>query len=220
MDYSVLLSGRIRLCCLLPIALVMLCNQSNLNAQLLDTPADRVSQTIEQSKSKKPCELSARIHLQEGTTKGYLVVKAVLSKDHYIYSLTQQGVSASKIKVTADKRFKLTGKFTPDMPAKVIAKDPWLGHAVEKHFKQVQFFVPIEISSATDLKKLSVKVEFNGQVCGNDSCLPLNEKLTGKFVSYFKAKKTNPKAGIAKADQPTPPSQSTRSANQRQTIRK
>lgn len=220
MNSSVFSSGKFRLGWLLLLVLSTLCSQSELNAQLLDTSADRVMQTIEQSKSKKPCQLSARIHLQEGSTKGYLVVKAKLMKDHYIYSLTQPGGSASAIKVKADKSIKLTGKFTPDTPAKVIAKDPLLGHAVEKHFKQVQFFVPIEVAPQTDLKKLAVKLQFNGQVCGDASCMPLSEKLVGKFAGYFKAKKRTAANGVAnskKTSQWTPPN---RSAKQRQAIRK
>lgn len=171
-------------------------------AQLLETPADRVSKSIQQEQdAKKPYRLSSRIHLQEGSTKGYLVVKVELDEGMFVYSLTQKGsVPPTKLTVGKTSLFKLTGKFSPDTPAKKTAKDPWLGHAVEKHSKLVQFFAPIELASGIDAKKLKADISFDGQICGSSSCLPLEEKISAKFAGYFTkpaAKKAIPQARSA-----------------------
>lgn len=156
-------------------------------AQLLETPADRVSKSIQQEEdAKKPYKLSSRIHLQEGSTKGYLVVKLELDEGLFVYSLSQTGtVPPTKLTVGKTSLFKLTGRFSPDTPAKKTAKDPWLGHAVEKHSKLVQFFAPIELASGIDATKLKANISFNGQICGSSSCLPLEEKISAKFAGYF-----------------------------------
>ena len=138
--------------------------------------------------NQKPYKLSTRIHLEEGGTKGYLVVKVELSPSYFVYALKQSGEAPpTKLSVGETKQFKLSGDFAPDISPEVF-DDEYLGR-VEKHAKEVQFFAPIEVASGVDVSKLQYDLSFRGQVCGESSCLPVKEKLTGKFAGYFKRPK-------------------------------
>ncbi|MFK7768818.1 MAG: hypothetical protein AB8B55_16480 [Mariniblastus sp.] len=156
----------------------------------LENRNSQKSETNEKATSKptadKPLVLSSRIHLQKGTNLGYLVVKVDLLKGSHIYSLTQKGnVTASKIKVAANEKFRIGGEFSPDRPANV-SNDPILKQRVEKHLDSVQFFAPIEIAPGTDIAKLKVDLTFDGLVCSGSNCMPvMAKKFQGSFAGYF-----------------------------------
>ena len=140
--------------------------------------------------AEQPYLLSTRVHLQEGTNKGYLVVRVDLAEGSYVYSLTQKGdARPTQLAVTPSKKFRLLGAFAADRNAEVVAGDTAKA-PIEKHKSVVQFFAPIEVAAGTDLSTLAVEVAFDGQVCTADNfCMPImSEKVTGKFAGYFKAK--------------------------------
>lgn len=137
---------------------------------------------------QKPYKLSTRIHLEQGGNKGYLVVKVELNPDFFVYALTQSGEAPpTKLSLGETKQFKLAGKFTPDVSPKIVT-DEFLGR-VEKHAKEVQFFAPIELAPGVDSSDLKYELSFKGQVCGDSSCMPVKEKLVGKFAGHFKRPK-------------------------------
>lgn len=135
-----------------------------------------------------PYRLSSRFHIQKGTNQGYVVVRVVMDKDHYIYSLDQKGdLSATSIKAVDEKQFRLKGRFNPDKPAKVIEKDEVLKQRVEKHTGEIQFFAPIELVPGADVKKLTSSLVIDGQVCKEKGyCMPImNKKIACRFAGYF-----------------------------------
>ncbi|MEM7782998.1 MAG: protein-disulfide reductase DsbD domain-containing protein [Planctomycetota bacterium] len=141
-----------------------------------------------QVQDQKPYNISSRIHLQQGTNRGYLVVQMELAKGNYVYSLTQKGdIPATKIKVKKSSQFRQLDQFHPDRPAKVIQDDPIFGQRVEKHMGKIQFFAPIEVAGGVTVSDISVEVELEGQVCSDEGyCLPIRGSVVrGKFAGYF-----------------------------------
>ena len=142
----------------------------------------------DEAKNQKPYKLSSRIHLQQGSNTGYLVVKIELNKGSYIYSLNQQSpLKPSKIRVADSPQFKLKSEFNPDRPPIVIENDPVFNQRVEKHKGQIQFFASIEIAPGVDLETLSADVNFGGQVCSDAGfCMPiLGARAEGRFAGHF-----------------------------------
>ena len=143
--------------------------------------------------AQKKYQLNSKILLQAGTNRGYLVVHVALAPGCYIYSLTQPGeIPPTKLTVVPSNQFKLLGGFSPDRPA-IVAKDPVFKQQVERHYKSVQFFAPIQLLPQTDPKKVSAEVEFGGQVCSVEGiCMPINRrKLTSSFAGYFQQNTTH-----------------------------
>jgi len=175
------------------------------HTQIMDTPAERTQRRLQNEiKPAQPYQVSSRIHLQEGKNVGYLIVKVELRKGAHIYSLNQAGkIPPTKLNVTASPQFRLTGKFNPDKPAKIIPVDPVFSQRVEKHYGMVQFFAPIEIAPGVNHQTLAAEVNFNGQVCSGDSCVPVRGlKVTGAFAGFFA---NQPKASVAVQAQPGKP---------------
>lgn len=176
---------------------------SQCHSQIMDTPAEQTQRRLEKEiKPPQSYQVSSRIHLQEGQNTGYLVVKVELQKGMHIYSLSQAGkIPPTKLSVAASKQFRLTGKFSPDKPAKVVAVDPVFSQRVEKHHGVVQFFAPIEIAPGVDRQTLATEVKFDGQVCGGNSCVPVRGlKVKGAFAGFFG---NQPKASVAEQAKPS-----------------
>jgi len=161
-------------------------------AQIMDSPAEiaqqKLTKQMQQAKTK-PYQMSSRIHLNKGTQEGYLVVEVQLAAGKHIYSLTQAGnVPPTTLKMSPNQQIQLTGVFSPDQPAAVIENHPDFQQRVEKHTGKVQFFAPIKVAATADLTKLVAEVQFDGQVCSKDACMPIRgKKLTSKFAGYFES---------------------------------
>ena len=166
---------------------ILLGDLERANGQVLDSNVSRLQKQIQAQKPAKPYEISSGVHLEKNSDKGYLVVQVKLKKGSHIYALTQGGnVPPTKLKLAPSKQLRLTGSFTPDLPAKVIAKDPTFGQRIEKHTGTVRFFAPVQVAPNVDLKKLAVEVQFDGQVCTNDSCVPVRRhKTQSRFAGFF-----------------------------------
>jgi hypothetical protein len=135
-----------------------------------------------------PCQLSARYHLERGTYQGYLILSVELAPGAYIHSLTlNKELSPSVITVAASSAYQVGNPFHPDRAPTVIARDPVFEARMEKHFGQVQFFVPLEVRPSVDLKQFQVPIEFNGQVCTAEGvCMPLkNQIVQASFAGFF-----------------------------------
>ena len=159
-------------------------------AQIMDSPADVAQQNLSQQiKKAKPqaYKITSRIHLSKGTHTGYLVVEIQLAPGKHIYSLTQAGaVPPTTLTVKPNPQIKITGDFSPDKPASVIKNDPNFHQRLEKHTGKVQFFAKINVDPAADLTKLATEIQFDGQICSKQACLPIRAKMvTGKFAGYF-----------------------------------
>jgi len=141
--------------------------------------------------AKKPADpwrMTARVHLEKGSTNGYLVLQVDLAAGHYIYAVTPKGSPApTKIQVTKTAEYRLLGQFGPDQQPIVIEKDPLFEQRVEKHKGTVQFFAPIEVHPDLDLAKFNPEIKFIGQVCSEEGfCVPLRDKkVVASFAGFF-----------------------------------
>ena len=173
--------------------LTLLMVAAPVSAQIMDSPAEIAQQKLaQQIKQTKPqsFRFSSRVHLNKGTQTGYLVVEVQLADGKHIYSLTQAGqIPPTTLKMLPNEKIQLTGAFSADNPATVIENHPDFQQRVEKHTGKVQFFAPIKVAADADLNKLAVEVQFDGQVCSKESCMPiLGKKIAGKFAGYFEDK--------------------------------
>ncbi len=141
---------------------------------------------------QSPWKLSSRIHLEKGTTKGYLVVQLDLAEGYHVYSMNPKGSpSPTILTVSQSNDLRLVSKFASDKAPIVIEKDPVFAQRIEKHKGQVQFFASIEVREGVDLQKLVQEIQFSGQVCSESACQPIrNKAATAKFSGYFEAPKT------------------------------
>ncbi len=189
---------------------------STLNAQVQskNEPAAVSQKQQPAPNADQPYLLSSRLHLQNGTNKGYLVVRVDLVKGSHIYSLTQKGdVRPTKLTVTPSSEFRLLGGFTPDRPAEVTVDDSKKNSTIEKHQTMIQFFAPIEVAPKTDISTLKTEVVFEGQVCTAENfCMPImGEKVAGKFAGYFDDKNTSSEGTSSRSAQAEPkPAESSR----------
>ena len=192
----------------LPVLFTMGIVANQAAAQIMDSPAEvaqrNLSQQIEKAKPQA-YQVTSRIHLSKGTHTGYLVVEVKLAPGKHIYSLTQAGaVPPTTLTVKPNPQIKITGDFSPDKPASVIENDPNFHQRVEKHTGTVQFFATINVDPAADLAKLATKIQFDGQICSEQACMPIRAKMvTGKFAGYF----DSTPAANSVAKQPTSPTQ-------------
>ena len=188
------------------LSLGVMANQAS--GQIMDSPADTAQRQINEQVEKaklEPYQMSSRIYLGQGTQTGYLVVEVQLAEGKHIYSLTQGGVVPPTIlKVLPNNQIQLTGDFSPDTPATVIEKDPDFKQRLEKHLGKVQFFAPIKVTPTADLAKLAAEIQFDGQICSQDACVPIRaKKIASKFAGYF----DSPPAAVSTAQQPAAPQQ-------------
>lgn len=142
-----------------------------------------------QQESRDPWKFEGRLHLQKGTSEGYLVLQMDLDQGHYIYSVSPKGSPApTKISVVANPSVKTRGAFAPNVPPEVNENDPVFRRRIEKHKGRVQFFVPVELDASVDFQAAGMPViEFNGQVCSSDGvCIPISgQKVSVKFAGFF-----------------------------------
>lgn len=138
---------------------------------------------------QQPWKFEGRLHLQQGSTEGYIVLQVDLAPGHYIYSVSPEGSPApTKIEIVPSASVKTSNSFSPDQPPSVTENDPVFQRRIEKHTGRVQFFVPCKLDPNADYKLTGMPVvEFNGQVCSKDGvCIPIrNEKIKVNFAGYF-----------------------------------
>ena len=196
------LSKRINLFAPATIALLFatLCVSSTLAQSSSTTPAETATQADQKfarpnfgkpaaPATQQPWKFEGRLHLQEGSTEGYIVLQIDLAPGHYIYSVSPEGSPApTKIEVVPSASVQVAQGFSPDQPPTVIENDPVFQRRIEKHTNRVQFFVPCRLDPNADYKLTGLPViEFNGQVCSKDGvCLPIrNKQIPVEFAGYF-----------------------------------
>ena len=201
MQYSQL-SKRINLFAPVTITLlfVTLCVSSTLAQSGNFTPAETPTQVNQKftrpsfgkaaaPAAQQPWKFEGRLHLQEGSTEGYIVLQIDLAPGHYIYSVSPEGSPApTKIEVVPSASVQVAQGFSPDQPPTVIENDPVFQRRIEKHTNRVQFFVSCRLDPNADYKLTGLPViEFNGQVCSKDGvCLPIRDKkIPVEFAGYF-----------------------------------
>ncbi len=154
--------------------------------------------------AKQPWKFEGRLHLQQGSTEGYIVLQVDLAPGHYIYSVSPEGSPApTRIEVVPSPNVKTADSFSPDQPPLVIENDPVFERRIEKHVDRVQFFVPCQLDPNADYKVAGLPViEFNGQVCSKDGvCIPVRkQRIEVNFAGYFQQEsggqtKTMPSSG-------------------------
>ena len=139
-------------------------------------------------KKQLPYKLASSLQLfDDGSNRGYLVVKIDVAQGNHIYSMSQKKpLQPTKITVEPSKSFRLLAAFKTDRPDKVIARDPIFEQRVEKHEGTIQFFAPIELAQGVDHKKVQAKVVVNGQACSDMGCRPIQDvKSIASFAGYL-----------------------------------
>lgn len=147
-----------------------------------------------QAQADKGIQVSARYHIQSGTSKGFLIVRLDIAEGNYIYSLTQTApIRPSTLAVTPSKSFQVGKKFKCDRRPHVVEKDPVLQTRLEKHAGTVQFYVPIRISTSTNPESIQPEVTFSGQVCSDQGyCMPISGiSAKAKFAGFFQHEAKN-----------------------------
>ncbi len=163
----------------------------NAYGQSWSSPTGKYSSAFKSAEATKPAdnpiELKAWIVSEPGKRSGYLVVAAKLSTESYLYALTQEGVSATKIEVATHDGFEINGAFRPTKPPILVEKDPVFGERQEKHFGEIEFFLPIKIAPGQTPEDLKIDVRLNGQVCtGDSSCIPIRDRvIQARFGDYL-----------------------------------
>jgi DsbC/DsbD-like thiol-disulfide interchange protein len=139
-------------------------------------------------KPKDPWQMTGRIHIEQGTSQGYLVLQVDLADNHYIYSVApKQSPAPTQLKVAPSSSFRMLANFSPDTAPIVIEKDPVFEQRIEKHKGTVQFFAPIKLEDGVNLATINAEVVFIGQVCSEEGfCIPLRgNKVVAQFAGYF-----------------------------------
>ncbi len=149
----------------------------------------RFSAGQQEPEMRDPWQFAGRLHLEKGTSQGYLVLQVDLDPGHYIYSVSPQGSPApTQIRVATNPAVKTTGEFSPNVQPEVNENDPVFQRRIEKHKGRVQFFVPCQLNPNADFQATGMlEIEFNGQVCSQDGvCIPINaQKVAVSFAGYF-----------------------------------
>ena len=179
--------------------------------------ANRSQQTINRPKFGKPAvpaaqqqpwKFEGRLHLQQGSTEGYIVLQVDLAPEHYIYSVSPEGSPApTKIEIVPSASVETADTFSPDKPPSVVENDPVFQRRIEKHTGRVQFFVPCKLDPNADYKLTGMPtIEFNGQVCSKDGvCIPIRKKkIQVNFAGYFEQETEGQTSGAAQTQSTVP----------------
>lgn len=155
------------------------------------------------NQQQRPWKFQGRLHLQQDSTEGYIVLQVDLAPGHYIYSVSPEGSPApTKISVVPSASVQTAESFSPDKPPAVIENDPVFERRIEKHTDRVQFFVPCRLDPNADYKLTGLPmIEFNGQVCSKDGvCIPIrNQKIAVQFAGYFQQESAGATSAISPA---------------------
>ena len=173
---------------------------SNGFSQAFQSPFQPGQAHPSQQEARDPWKFEGRLHLQKGTSEGYLVLQMDLDQGHYIYSVSPEGSPApTKISVVKNPAIQTRGDFAPNVQPEVNENDPVFQRRIEKHKGRVQFFIPCQLDARVDFQATGMPViEFNGQVCSTDGvCIPINgQKIAVTFAGFFeRANQSANKAG-------------------------
>ncbi len=124
-------------------------------------------------------------YVADADGRGRLEVEAGLSSHWHIYSTTQPqgGPTRTQILVSQPEQVKLTGDFTPDVQPTKSVSSIYDGLTVEEHDGTVLWSAPISLPAGFEEP---IELSVRGLVCREDDangrCMPVNEKLTARFV--------------------------------------
>jgi len=172
-----------------PLASPLLAQAHNDSAGQQTVPRLKFGKSVNEVATQQPWKFEGRLHLQQGSTEGYIVLQIDLAPGHYIYSVSPQGSPApTNIQIVPSASVKTPNTFSPDQPPMVTENDPIFQRRIETHTDRVQFFVPCSLDPNADYKLTGMPViEFNGQVCSKEGvCIPIrNKKIQVTFAGYF-----------------------------------
>ena len=184
---------------------------SNQNGQPASSSFQGFAASPEMQTQADPWKFEGRLHLQKGTSTGYIVLQIDLQPGHYIYSVNPEGSPApTSVSLVQNPAVKTEGTFSPNVQPLVNENDPVFHRRIEKHKERVQFFIPCEMDPTADFQTTGMPViEFNGQVCSeNGVCVPLRkQQIAVQFAGYFE--RENQSAGNTAAAQPSHPQNQT-----------
>src|SRR5213076_1009126 len=80
--------------------------------------------------------------------------------------------------------YKLLGDFQPDRPPNVKKLDIYV-QPVEEHEGTVVWSAPIELAENVKPESLAITVDYGGQVCSDQMCVPIGEKIEARFAGYM-----------------------------------
>ena len=128
----------------------------------------------------EPLAVSAWFKIKEGTKLGNVYVQAKMGPTYHTYSQNHGGVETkTDLKVPASDQYKITGAFEPDHPPHMLQKN---GAFYEEFEGQVTWSAPFELIGDVEPDGLELVVNYQGQVCDANSCLPpMSEALEAEF---------------------------------------
>lgn len=156
------------------------------------------------SREDSKLKVSSRFLLDETQTKGAVQVIVDVPTGWHIYSVTQPpgGPDRTEMPLKSNAAVRVTGPFQPQKePHK--QKSEFFPVMEEFHEGRVIWTAPVELAAGTDATSLVIEGEVKGQICSDQSCLPLDTMDT-KFAAKLDPTETLGETRPA-ADGSTPP---------------
>lgn len=131
--------------------------------------------------------VNAYFEIEKGTRLGRLVVDCELPVGRHVYSLVQPSPPGpTRIKITENKRFKLTGDFAADREPVVNDPDPVFGSRIEMFYDRVTFTAPVEFADDPVADPLVMEMYLACQVCSDTDCIMIRDKkVIAEFKDYY-----------------------------------
>jgi thiol:disulfide interchange protein len=141
----------------------------------------------------QPLTLSGSFTIDKTTRHGILTVTAQIEPTWHVYALDQPpgGPEKSDLKVARSPAVSVAGIFQPDRPPNIKPPKEFRVNSHE-HEGLVNWSIPIELNEGFEPEKLSIDVNYSGQVCGGPTgvCMPVYETVAAKFTGYIEPSAT------------------------------
>lgn len=131
----------------------------------------------EQQPSGDPVTVTSRFTAPQAGQPAMLIITAKVAPSYHIYSLTQPpgGPQATSIELKQVDGVSVDGQFqaTPQ-PKTHIDQKIWTGLEIQEHEGTVHWWVPLKVTSGTDLSQLKLTGTVSLQACQANTCEPLD----------------------------------------------
>lgn len=138
-------------------------------------------------------DFEAKFQLRKGSRQGTLMITGKpdpLSHSHIYSQRTDLEFQTPTVfTVKKNSKFKVTGKFSPDVDFERVEKDVngqiWV---TEESAEDVTWSAPLTIAEGVDAESLTIDIQVDGQVCNEQGCMPYDGMIvTAKFAGYIEA---------------------------------
>ncbi len=123
---------------------------------------------------EEPLAVSASYKLQNDAQYGVIFVHAKIGFGYHTYAQDHGGVEVpTKIEIAKADGISFSGVFTPTSAPHTEMKD---GSLYKSFDNEVTWRMPFRIEDVDDVENLNIGIEYLGQVCTDESCLPPDKK--------------------------------------------